>query len=368
RDRPSHPVPGGGSSAATGGGRVGGAVPRHAVDAGRRRAARRHPGRRRSDRPVHLHRDLSELQGHPLLVSRVRSRRLPRQACSQPSSLAVNSAGGVGPRFLHLLGRRPARQARRYPDRGANRISRPPSREPLAGSYVSDSRTGRRGTSGHHAPYGTLSMRLEGFEPPTHGLEGRRSSAELQARGPSPRVQAAPGRPGTPLRAERAQRGPAAHRYRGAMTEATMQTNHGPIRLELFPQDAPKTVGNFQELARQGFYDGLTFHRVIEDFMVQGGCPRGDGTGGPGYTFEDEPNRHGVVRGALAMANAGPDTNGSQFFIVTADACPWLDGKHTVFGRVVEGMDVVDEISRVPRDARDRPLEPVVIERVELGA
>src|SRR5581483_1265616 len=114
-----------------------------------------------------------------------------------------------------------------------------------------------------------------------------------------------------------------------------------------------------------GFYDGLTFHRVIEDFMVQGGCPRGDGTGGPGYTFEDEPNRHGVVRGALAMANAGPDTNGSQFFIVTADACPWLDGKHTVFGRVVEGMDVVDEISRVPRDARDRPLEPVVIERVK---
>lgn len=151
------------------------------------------------------------------------------------------------------------------------------------------------------------------------------------------------------------------------MSEATLQTSHGAITIELFRDDAPKTVGNFEDLAGKGFYDGLTFHRVIEDFMIQGGDPSGDGTGGPGYTFEDEPNRHRVVRGALAMANAGPDTNGSQFFIVTAEACPWLDGKHTVFGRITEGMDVVDEISRVPKDARDRPKDPVVIERVELS-
>ncbi len=151
------------------------------------------------------------------------------------------------------------------------------------------------------------------------------------------------------------------------MTEATLQTNHGPIRIELFPEEAPKTVQNFEDLARKGFYDGLTFHRVIDDFMIQGGCPSGDGTGGPGYTFEDEPNEHHVARGALAMANAGPNTNGSQFFIVTADACPWLDGKHTVFGRVSEGMDVVDAISSVSKDSRDRPTPPVVIERVELA-
>jgi peptidyl-prolyl cis-trans isomerase B (cyclophilin B) len=151
------------------------------------------------------------------------------------------------------------------------------------------------------------------------------------------------------------------------MSEATLHTNHGPIRIELFPDDAPKTVGNFEDLTRKGFYDGLTFHRVIDDFMIQGGDPSGDGTGGPGYTFEDEPNDHRVERGALAMANAGPNTNGSQFFIVTADACPWLDGKHTVFGRVVDGMDVVDEISKVDKDARDRPSDPVVIERVALS-
>jgi len=151
------------------------------------------------------------------------------------------------------------------------------------------------------------------------------------------------------------------------MSEATLQTNHGPIRIELFPDEAPKTVGNFQELTRQGFYDGLTFHRVIDDFMIQGGCPRGDGTGGPGYQFEDEPNEHRIVRGALAMANAGPNTNGSQFFVVTAGACPWLDGKHTVFGRVTEGMDVVDAISNVPKDSRDRPSDPVVIEKIELS-
>ena len=147
---------------------------------------------------------------------------------------------------------------------------------------------------------------------------------------------------------------------------ATLHTNHGAIELELFPDDAPKTVQNFEELARKGFYDGVIFHRVIPDFMIQGGDPTGTGTGGPGYTFEDEPNDDKVERGALAMANAGPNTNGSQFFIVTAEACPWLDGKHTVFGRVTSGMEVVDHIAQLPRDARDRPREPATIERVEL--
>ena len=147
---------------------------------------------------------------------------------------------------------------------------------------------------------------------------------------------------------------------------ATLHTNHGPIAVELFAGEAPKTVENFRKLAEDGFYDGVIFHRVIPDFMIQGGDPTGTGSGGPGYTFEDEFNDHAVVRGALAMANAGPDTNGSQFFIVTADACPWLDGKHTVFGRVTDGMDVVDTISSLETDARDRPREDVVIERVEL--
>ena len=151
------------------------------------------------------------------------------------------------------------------------------------------------------------------------------------------------------------------------MSTATMRTSQGDITIELFDDDAPKTVENFVRLAREGFYDGLRFHRVIPDFMIQGGDPKGDGTGGPGYTFEDEPNDHRVVRGALAMANAGPNTNGSQFFVVTAEACPWLDGKHTVFGRVTSGMDAVDEISQLPRDGRDRPLEDAVIERVELA-
>jgi peptidyl-prolyl cis-trans isomerase B (cyclophilin B) len=152
------------------------------------------------------------------------------------------------------------------------------------------------------------------------------------------------------------------------MSQATLHTNHGPIAVELFDEDAPKTVGNFTKLAGEGFYDGLTFHRIIKDFMVQGGCPEGTGTGGPGYTFEDEINDHKIVRGALAMANAGPDTNGSQFFIVTTDAAPWLDGKHTVFGRVDAGMEAVDAIEGLETDARDRPSEPVVIERVELQA
>jgi peptidyl-prolyl cis-trans isomerase B (cyclophilin B) len=138
------------------------------------------------------------------------------------------------------------------------------------------------------------------------------------------------------------------------------------IELELAPDEAPKTVENFTRLAGEGFYDGLTFHRVIPDFMVQGGDPKGDGTGGPGYAFDDESNELRVERGAIAMANAGPNTNGSQFFIVTADACPWLDGKHTVFGRVTEGQDVVDRISNVDRDDRDRPRTPVTMERVEI--
>lgn len=150
------------------------------------------------------------------------------------------------------------------------------------------------------------------------------------------------------------------------MTNATLHTSRGAIALELLDEDAPKTVANFVELAGKGYYDGLVFHRVIPDFMIQGGCPRGDGTGGPGYEFEDEANAHRIVRGALAMANRGPNTNGSQFFIVTADECPWLDGKHTVFGRVTSGMDVVDEISNLPRDSRDRPREPVTTDRLEI--
>jgi peptidyl-prolyl cis-trans isomerase B (cyclophilin B) len=138
-----------------------------------------------------------------------------------------------------------------------------------------------------------------------------------------------------------------------------METSMGTIVLELYPDDAPKTVANFAKLAGEGFYDNLNFHRVIPDFMVQGGCPQGTGTGGPGYTFEDEPNSHNVDRGKLAMANAGPNTNGSQFFIVTAADCNWLKGKHTVFGDVIEGMDIVDAISAVDRDGRDMPIEPV---------
>jgi len=152
------------------------------------------------------------------------------------------------------------------------------------------------------------------------------------------------------------------------MSSATMHTNHGAIELELFDEDAPKTVENFRKLAADGFYDGVIFHRVIKDFMIQGGDPTGTGTGGPGYTFEDEFNDHKVERGALAMANAGPNTNGSQFFIVTTDAAPWLDGKHTVFGRVTGGMDAVDSIEGTETDAADKPSSDVVIERIELAS
>jgi cyclophilin family peptidyl-prolyl cis-trans isomerase len=150
------------------------------------------------------------------------------------------------------------------------------------------------------------------------------------------------------------------------MSGATLHTSEGAIEVELYPEDAPKTVENFVKLANDGFYEGVIFHRVIPDFMIQGGDPTGTGMGGPGYEFEDEFNDHPVARGALAMANAGPNTNGSQFFIVTAEATPWLDGKHTVFGKVTSGMDVVDKISAADRDANDKPRTPITIERIEL--
>ena len=150
------------------------------------------------------------------------------------------------------------------------------------------------------------------------------------------------------------------------MSTATMKTSEGDIVLELFDEDAPKTVSNFKKLASDGFYDGLVFHRIIDDFMIQGGCPQGTGTGGPGYTFEDEINDHKLVRGSLAMANAGPNTNGSQFFIVTLEATPWLDGKHTVFGQVTDGMDVVDKLEGLPTDGRDKPREDAKIEKLTI--
>jgi peptidyl-prolyl cis-trans isomerase B (cyclophilin B) len=150
------------------------------------------------------------------------------------------------------------------------------------------------------------------------------------------------------------------------MSQAKINTTRGTIAVELFDEAAPRTVENFRKLAADHFYDGVIFHRVIPDFMIQGGDPQGTGTGGPGYTFEDEINDNKIVRGSLAMANAGPDTNGSQFFIVTAEAAPWLDGKHTVFGRVVAGMDAVDAIESLPTGANDRPLDPPEIESIEL--
>ena len=151
------------------------------------------------------------------------------------------------------------------------------------------------------------------------------------------------------------------------MSRAKIHTTRGTIAVELFDDDAPKTVENFKKLSREGFYDGVIFHRVIRDFMIQGGDPQGTGTGGPGYTFEDEINQHKIVRGALAMANAGPNTNGSQFFLVTTAAAPWLDGKHTVFGQVTGGMETVDAIEALPTDGRDRPVEPPRIESIEVN-
>lgn len=150
------------------------------------------------------------------------------------------------------------------------------------------------------------------------------------------------------------------------MSTANMQTSEGVIEIQFFDDAAPKTVANFHKLAGDGFYDGLVFHRVIKDFMIQGGCPEGTGTGGPGYKFEDEFNENKIVRGALAMANAGPNTNGSQFFIVTTDAAPWLDGKHTVFGTVTGGMEVVDAIEASETDGRDAPVEPKMIESITI--
>lgn len=145
---------------------------------------------------------------------------------------------------------------------------------------------------------------------------------------------------------------------------ANMATSMGEITLKLFPKKAPKTVNNFVSLAEKGFYDGTIFHRVIPDFMIQGGDPEGTGTGGPGYQFEDEINDVKLVKGKLAMANAGPNTNGSQFFIVTADETSWLDGKHTVFGEVTKGMDVVMKIQSAERDQSDKPLEDITLEKV----
>ena len=143
-----------------------------------------------------------------------------------------------------------------------------------------------------------------------------------------------------------------------------MTTNRGPIVFELFDDEAPKTVENFKKLAADGFYDGLTFHRVIKDFMIQGGCPQGTGTGGPGYQFEDEFNDHKIERGALAMANAGPNTNGSQFFICVADLSGRLPKSYTIFGQVTKGMDVVDKIVGAPRNSRDMPDAPVAMTSV----
>ncbi len=156
--------------------------------------------------------------------------------------------------------------------------------------------------------------------------------------------------------------------------KAVLKTNKGDITVEFYREDSPKTVENFIKLAGEGFYDGTSFHRVIPDFMIQGGDPLSKdqdkrsfhGTGGPGYKFNDEFNDHKIVKGSLAMANSGPNTNGSQFFIVTAEATPWLDGKHTNFGQVIEGMEIVEMIQSVEKDTRDNPLEPVVIKSVEL--
>jgi cyclophilin family peptidyl-prolyl cis-trans isomerase len=148
--------------------------------------------------------------------------------------------------------------------------------------------------------------------------------------------------------------------------KAVINTNRGRITVDLFEKDSPVTVNNFVFLARDGFYEGTIFHRVISGFMIQGGDPLGNGTGGPGYSFNDEFNSRELVQGSLAMANAGPNTNGSQFFIVTADSTPWLDGKHTNFGQVTEGLDIVMGIEKVPTDSQDKPLEPVVIESVTI--
>src|ERR1022692_1171612 len=151
------------------------------------------------------------------------------------------------------------------------------------------------------------------------------------------------------------------------MSTANMNTTHGTIALELFDDAAPKTVFNFRKLAGEHFYDGIIFHRVIPDFMIQGGCPEGTGTGGPGYKFADEfhPTLKHTKAGFLSMANAGPGTNGSQFFVTVA-ATPWLDNKHSIFGEVIEGYDVVEKISKVPRGGQDRPIKEVRLNSVTI--
>lgn len=148
---------------------------------------------------------------------------------------------------------------------------------------------------------------------------------------------------------------------------AHISTNHGDLDIELFEDRAPITTKNFADLAEKGYFDGLTFHRVIEGFMIQGGCPQGTGTGGPGYKIRDEfhPELRHDGPGVLSMANSGPDTGGSQFFITLA-ATPWLDNRHAVFGKVVKGMDVVEKIGKVPTGAQDRPKEPVVMNSVTI--
>ncbi len=159
---------------------------------------------------------------------------------------------------------------------------------------------------------------------------------------------------------------PAMQLKEGVNYKAIMKTSMGDISLDLYEDLAPVTVNNFLHLARTGFYDGLIFHRVIDDFMIQGGDPQENGSGGPGYSFEDEINKAKLVKGSLAMANSGPNTNGSQFFIVTKEAVPWLDGAHTNFGEVTSGLEVVNTISKVAKGANDKPLEDVVINSIEI--
>ena len=147
----------------------------------------------------------------------------------------------------------------------------------------------------------------------------------------------------------------------------TIKTNYGDIKIEMLEQEAPETTANFLQYVDDGFYNGTIFHRVINDFMIQGGCPQGQGTGGPGYVIADEfhPELRHDRPGLLSMANAGPNTGGSQFFI-TEVATPWLDNRHAIFGEVIEGVELIPQITSVPRDARDRPRTPVVMERVEV--
>ena len=153
-----------------------------------------------------------------------------------------------------------------------------------------------------------------------------------------------------------------------------MHTTMGDVTLSLYRKDSPKTVENFLKLSREGFYNGVRFHRIIKDFMIQGGDPLSKddsqmarwGTGGPSYMFADEFNKHKLVRGSLAMANSGPNTNGSQFFIVTKDSTPWLDGKHTNFGEVTAGLDIVMKMDAVATGSGDRPVTPITITSIEV--